>query len=467
MRCRTAAQRERREPISRHRLSFFPGHFGARVKGAGEMRIVLISKVFAPAMGYLENVLPKYLACLGAQVDVVASSLPPGCHQGPLPHARGKPVPGLRPGSVEKMEGFRLHVLGHNQILGQVRLLGLGRKLEELRPDIVQTMTPIGGIAIASAWNRLRLGYRLFSGCHYHASVFPLACSTTPFFHPARVRCFLERSLHGRMVSWMTEKYYAISPDCGEVAIRFFGVPRHKLEICPLGVDTEIFYPASGPEDRADRIALRERLGFRKGEIVCVYSGRFGADKNPLLLGQAIARLASAGEPFRGLFVGEGPQAAEIAQCRGCVVQQFAPMSRLGGYYRAADVGVWPTQESMSMLDALACGLPLIANDTMHAPERLNGTGLAYRLGDVDDLVRKLRSLGDAGLREKLGSQGARRMREEFSWEAIAASRMKDYSAALETKRTRVRRANSAQPLPEAPGEGSTRDSEWQVRSRS
>jgi glycosyltransferase involved in cell wall biosynthesis len=422
------------------------------------MRIALISKVFAPEMGYLENVLPKYLARLGAQVDVVASPLPPSHHPGPVPRTGRDLESGLRPGAVEKMEGFRLHVLGYDQIFGQVHLHGLGRKLQELRPDVVQTMTPIGGIAIASAWNQLRLGYRLFSGCHYHASVFPLARSATPFFHPARVRCFLERSLHGRMVSWMTEKYYAISPDCAEVAIRFFGVPRHKLEICPLGVDTEIFYPASGAEERAERTALRGGLGFRGGEIVCVYSGRFGDDKNPLLLARAIARLASAGEPFRGLFVGEGPQAEAVAKCRGCVVVPFAPMSRLGGYYRAAEIGVWPTQESMSMLDSLACGLPLIANDTMHAPERLHGTGLAYRLGDVDDLERKIRSLGNAGVREKLGAEGARRMQEEFSWKTIAARRLEDYSTALSAKGARVRAPKWAQASLEKSEEASLRD---------
>ena len=424
------------------------------------MHIVLISKVFAPAMGYLENVLPKYLARRGAKVDVVASSLAPSYHQGPIPLADGELRPGLAPGSVEPMEGFRLHVLGHDRICGQLRLAGLGQTLEKLQPDIVQTMTPIGWIAAAAAWHRRRLGYRLFSGCHYHASVFPLAQIKSSAFQPARMRCFLERSVHGRVVSWVTEKYYAISPDCAEVARRFFGVPAAKLEICPLGVDTEVFHLASGPAERGERASLRARLGFGEAEIVCVYSGRFGEDKNPLLLARAIARLAVSGEHYRGLFVGEGPQAAEIAKCRGCVVQPFMPMSKLGGYYRAAEIGVWPTQESMSMLDALACGLPLVANDTMRAKERLEGTGMAYRLGDVDDLVWKLRALGAAGLRAEMGAEGARRMREKFSWEAIAARRIRDYEAALETKGTTAQRASLTMAHAEEAG-ASLRNSEW------
>lgn len=393
------------------------------------MRIVLISEIFARGMGYLENTLPKYLARLGAEVDVVASSLPPNYRQDSETYCGFAHGGGA--GSVESLDGFRLHVLAHTKLLGHVRLLGLAQKLQELRPDIVQTMTPIGWIAMESACYRLHLGYRLFSGCHYHASVFRLAQSKATRFHPQRLRCYLERGLHGRMVSWATEKYYAISPDCAEVAERFFGVPKSKLEVCPLGVDTEIFHPVSGSEESAERTALRQRLGFRDGEIVCVYSGRFSADKNPLLLARAIAGLAASKELYRGLFIGNGAQAEAIAQCPGCIMHPFVPMRELGAFYRASEIGVWPAQESMSMLDALACGLPLVANDTMNAPERLQGCGLQYRLGDLDDLVRSLRLLGDAALRDRLGFEGARRMRQEFSWEAIAARRLEDYSAAL------------------------------------
>jgi glycosyltransferase involved in cell wall biosynthesis len=404
------------------------------------MRIVLISEIFAPGMGYLENILPKYLVRLGAEVDVVASSLPPDFRQRALPPAH----PGHGEGAVvETTDGFRLHLMGHAATLGHVRLLGLSRKLKELRPDVVQTMTPIGWIALEAAWSRCRLGYRLFSGCHYHASVFSLARRQTPLmakstgfdverFDVERWQSYLQRFVPGRMASWATEKYYAISPDCAEVAERFFGVPPKKLEVCPLGVDVEIFHPASSPETLAERTVLRQRLGFPDGEIVCVYSGRFGADKNPLLLARAVARLASAGEPFRGLFIGQGPQAGEIAGCQGCIVQPFVPVRQLGAFYRAAEIGVWPAEESMSMLDALACGLPLVANDTMQAPERMQGTGLAYRLGDVDDLMVQLRTLCDRRLREKMGAEGARRMRDDFSWEAIARSRLEDYSAALD-----------------------------------
>ena len=396
------------------------------------MRIVLISEVFARNMGYLENLLPKYLARLGAEVDVIASALPPEYRRDPLRETyRGFQQAGA-PGSAETLDGFRLHVLAHAPVFGHVRLLGLGRKLAELRPDIVQIMTPIGWIAIDAALHNTRLGYRLFSGCHYHASVFPLAQKETSLLTPERLRCLVERSLHGRAVSWFTERYYAISADCAEIAARFFGVPRRKLEICPLGVDTEVFHPIANRDEVVARRDLRARLGFADDEVVCVYSGRFTEDKNPLLLAFAVAELTAAGGNFRALFIGHGPQAEKILSARGSVVHPFVPVGELGALYRAADIAIWPAQESMSMLDAAACGLPVIANHRMGAPERLQGSGLTYRLGDVEDLREKIRSLAHAKAREKLGACGARRMKDEYGWPAIATRRLADYAAALE-----------------------------------
>ena len=393
------------------------------------MRISFISEVFARNMGYLENLLPKYLARLGAEVDVLASALPPDYRRDPQRETyRGFQTSSLS-GSVEALDGFRLHVLRHTSALGHMRLLGLGRKLAELRPDIVQIMTPIGWIAIDAALHKTRLGYRLFSGCHYHASVFPLAQKQTSPLAPERLRCLVERGLHGRAVSWFTEKYYAISADCADVAGRFFGVPRRKLEVCPLGVDTEIFHPIAGADEAQARRSLRARLGFHDDEIVCVYSGRFTEDKNPLLLARAVAGLRDAGDKFRALFVGHGPQAEKILATHGSVVHPFVPVGELSAFYRAADIAVWPAQESMSMLDAAACGLPVIANDRMGAPERLQGCGLTYRLNDAEDLGEKIRSLTPVGAREQLGAYGASRMREQFSWSAIAARRLADYSA--------------------------------------
>ena len=399
------------------------------------MRVVLLSETFTKGMGYLENLLPKYLARLGVDTHVVASDLPCYYRQRAGRAAYSGFIEPLQPGSVEAFNGFTLHILGHTKAFGHMRMTGLREKLGTILPDVVQTCTPIGWIALDTARFKAVLGYKLFTGSHHHASVFPLAIKPPRFWSAERLHCMAFRTIPGRLVGQWTEKCYAITEDCADVAARFFGVPRSKLETCPLGVDTELFHTAATAEDAAERLAQRARLGFRENEIVCIYTGRFSADKNPLLLARALAELRRQGEPYAGLFVGNGEQAEEIGRCDGCVTHPFVWVEELGVLYRSGDIGVWPAQESLSMLDAAACGLPVVGNDTITAKERLDGNGVRYRLNDQEDLARALLGLRSAERRKAMGECGARRMAEQFSWESIARRRIRDYEAALGPKR--------------------------------
>jgi glycosyltransferase involved in cell wall biosynthesis len=399
------------------------------------MKVALLTEVFPRNMGYLENFLPKYLVRLGIDVHVITMDLPPYYQ---MKEKEFKETYGgfadsgdLIPGAVETIDGFTLHVLRHRRLLGYMQMVGLGKKLAAIRPEIVQTTAAIGWIPLQSALAKSFLDFRLFTGNHYHASVFPLAQKKLSPWSPELLRCRLTRTLPGRLVSMFTEKCYAIAPDCADVATSFFGVPRSKISVCPLGVDIELFNPISTELDRQNRISLRQRFGFSESDIVCIYTGRFSEDKNPLLLAKAIAQLASAGHQYRGLFVGNGVQARAIQSSAGCTIHSFVPVRELGNFYRASDIGVWPTQESLSMQDAAACGLPIVANHTMTAPERLDGNGLAYKLNDQADLVRVLMELRDPENRKRLGGLGARKMADAFSWESIAMRRLRDYEIVL------------------------------------
>ncbi len=412
------------------------------------IRIALLSEVFCKNMGYLENMLPKHLARLGAEVHVLATDLLPDYRRKSFGSSYAGFLSEWQPGSQFRMDGFTLHILGHQKILGHMRMAGLGAKLREISPDIVQVSSPIGWIALDAARFMISLGYRLFTGSHYHASVFPLATRPAPVWSGAQLRCFATRTIPGRIVSLAAEKCYAITSDCAEIAVRFFGVPRRQIEICPLGVDTELFHPLQSTSDAADRAALRQRFGFSDSEIVCIYTGRFTDEKNPLLLAEAVECLQQQGHPFRGLFLGNGPQANGIRSCSGCVTHPFEPVNALGAFFRAADIGVWPAQESLSMLDAAACGLPIVVNHTMTAPERVAGNGRTYLLNDSNDLLRVLLELKDPSLRREMGRIGAQKMARDFSWESVACRRLRDYEGALRPASS-ARERSASRPFPE------------------
>jgi glycosyltransferase involved in cell wall biosynthesis len=397
------------------------------------VRVAILFYSYPRGMGYIANMLPRYLARLGAEVHYLTMDLPHYFQN----TARIDSYSGFQgadvvaPGSVESIDGYTLHGLGHRRVFGQMRYVDLAVKLAAIRPDVVQVFLAVGWPALDAALLGPRLGFRLFTANNTTASVFPLAQDPGHAWNPARIRNFAIRFAPGRAISMRTVKCYAATIDCADVAVRFLGVEPKKIAIAPLGVDTELFRPVTTGADAAERDELRAELGIAHDDTLLIYTGQFTAGKNPLLLAHATARLRHAGGKVRALFIGNGPQADEIRAVPGSIVKAFMPNADLPRYYRAAEVGVWPTQESTSMLDAAACGLPIVVNHTLQAVERIDGNGLQYRLNDLSDLVAVLTRLQDPGLRTTLGRTGALRMEQQFSWRDLAARRLADYQAAV------------------------------------
>jgi glycosyltransferase involved in cell wall biosynthesis len=296
---------------------------------------------------------------------------------------------------------------------------------------VVQTFSHVTFAPIQIALHKQGSDHLLFTGNHMTASVFPLAQSKSKWWHRASLINLFMRKLPGVYVSRHIVKCFGATSDCSRVATEFLGVPREKIVTIPLGVDTDIFHPSESDKDKESE---RVDLGYSPDDIVCIYTGRFTKDKNPLLLAQAVDALADVDNRFKGLFFGAGEQREAIGKCRNVKIMGFVPFHNLAKYYRLADIGVWPTQESTSMIDAAACGLPIVVNDTLRATERIEGNGVTYRLNDKEDLVRALASLADSSLRRRLGQAGATKMLDKFSWQSIARVRLEEYKAALQAQ---------------------------------
>lgn len=394
------------------------------------MRIVILCESFAQDMGYLSAVLPKYLAREGADVHVVALDVPP-YHR--APDFRGQ-VPAfvaaqaLPAGTVRDLDGFRVHILAHGWIGRFSYAKALRHCLSELRPDVVYSLGAIGPLPLQAALLAPELSYKLFTGNHTSAEMFPLARAEHPALRE-RARAFAMRFVPGRLVSLVTERCYCRTAGCGEIATRYFGVQPAKICVVPLGVDTELFHVEVDAAALARRSRLRSELGFAAGDIVCINTGRMVAHKNLQLLTTAIAELRAQGVPFAGLFLGDGPERAAIAGQPGCVVRDFTPFRELPDYYRAADIAVWPAGESTSMLDAAACGLPLVVSERIDI--HLDGNGVVVRQDDGESLTRALAALADPAARARLGEAGARLMRDDFGWEHAARVRMRHFEEAV------------------------------------
>jgi glycosyltransferase involved in cell wall biosynthesis len=367
-----------------------------------KLKIVIVSAVYSEGMGYSENCLSKALAKLGHEVHVVTSIYNVYGNE-PLYDATYREFlgPAKATAGTRVVDGYTVHRLDAGLLFGYVNIRGLNAKVRELAPDIVHSLEVASLQTYKLAGLRPFARFNLFTETHQTLSVM------RPYMlHKDGQR--LKRA----------------------VARRFYGVPASKLKLMSLGADADTFRPAETDEEREARAGLRGRLGYRADDIVCVYTGRFTPAKNPLALALAIDVLSRTDPRYQGLFIGDGEQRPGIAACRHTTIVPFMTHTGLAEHYRASDIGVWPRQESMSMLDAASTGIPLVVSEHIGESERVAGNGRVYRENSVEDLARVLSELADPGERAILGAAGRAKVLRSFSWDAIAKSLEADFVAA-------------------------------------
>ncbi|MDZ4716525.1 MAG: glycosyltransferase family 4 protein [Cytophagales bacterium] len=390
------------------------------------MKIVLVTNWYSENMGYSENILPKTLAHLGHDVHVISSTAQVYYHVGFYKQTYepylGPPI--VEPGT-KRVENYVLHRLPFHDTAGIV-IQGLVEKVSEINPDIVQTFDIDFNVFLLARAQK-QIGFQLFTEIHLHASVFPNYKNRSL---AKRFKWYWKLGRYLSIINSHTVLCYPIAEDCADIARVIYHVPDEKIKVQSLGTDTQLFSPCRTALDFAERDKVRASLGFSSQDIVCIYTGRITKDKGPAILARAIDRLHKKGEHrFKALFVGIGEEAEmeSIRSIQGCVLRDFVRTVELPGFYRAADIAVWPLQESTSQLDAIACGLPLIVNDSVTVRERVKGNGLFYKIGDADDLAAQLERMKEDAVRREMASSGVNNAVENFSWIKLARERIIDY----------------------------------------
>jgi glycogen(starch) synthase len=102
----------------------------------------------------------------------------------------------------------------------------------------------------------------------------------------------------------------------------------------------------------------------------------------------------------------QSPRAADI------ILKPTVPEEALFELFDEHDIYLFPSLYepfSLTLIHALACGIPTIASDTGGNPEIVHDgdSGLLFRKGDPADLVRAVKLLAqDPGLRVRLSQNG-------------------------------------------------------------
>ena len=111
---------------------------------------------------------------------------------------------------------------------------------------------------------------------------------------------------------------------------------------------------------------------------------------------------------------------------------------RIVELYAEAEIAVVPSLYegfSLPAIEAMACGVPLVATTGGALPEVVGTdgeTGLLVPPGDVGALAAAIgRALDDPDLRDRIAEAGRRRVLERFTWRATAEGTVEEYRRVL------------------------------------
>lgn len=217
-----------------------------------------------------------------------------------------------------------------------------------------------------------------------------------------------------------------------------YGVAPWDVQIVPPGVDAERFSPGDRGEARAKLgVGSSVRLAFAARRLV----PRMGID----VLLEAWSSIAGDGddtdhaEQTLLVVAGEGPARAGLEDTvRSLGVDGSVRfVGRVGEeelveWYRAADVCVVPSTSlegfGLTVLEALACGTPVVATDVGGLPEALAGfdDSLLVPPGDVAALADRLSGAFD-GTRPLPTPERCRQHAEGFSWDNAVDRHLRIY----------------------------------------
>jgi glycosyltransferase involved in cell wall biosynthesis len=202
------------------------------------------------------------------------------------------------------------------------------------------------------------------------------------------------------------------------------GLPSRVI---PPGVDLRRFSP-----DEAARLRVRQELGLATSDLVVGFAGRFVPEKGLSLLTSALDGVRS---PWQALFVGGGVLEPELhgwAQAHAGRVRVLTDVThaRMPEYLNAMDLLAvpsrttphWREQFGRVIVEAMACGVPVIGSDSGEVPHVIGDAGLVVPEGQLNawsDAIERL--CGDATARTHLRARGLARS-QAFSVRAVAST---------------------------------------------
>lgn len=296
--------------------------------------------------------------------------------------------------------------------------------LHQLKPDLYHAMAFVAP---------------RFVPCPFVVTVYDLSFIRYPQVLTGARRKYLQ--LFTRSTCERAARVIAISESTANDLVELMGVPSEKIDVALPGVSAE-FEPRPHEEIEAFRRKhnLPERFFF--------FLGTLEPRKNLPMLLRAYAQLPQSDREAVHLVLGGGKgwMYDEIFETIARYPDQLAATVHMPGFvnadelvlwYNAAEALVYPTLFEgfgIPILEAMACGKPVLASNSSSLPEAVGKSGEAGVLLPPDDEAAWTAALAkmihDADGRAELGTRG-RAWAANFTWARTAQQTVASYQKIL------------------------------------
>ena len=221
---------------------------------------------------------------------------------------------------------------------------------------------------------------------------------------------------------------------------RYLTVDARKLKLIYEAVDHDLFKPGDAGAARA-RV---QEHGVTKPFVLFVSSLWQYKNCHGLLRAWALARGELGDRQLVIVGAGRDEQylaslrslAAELGIAGDLVFVGGVPLEETVCFYQAADVFVYPSFNEtfgLPILEAMACGCPVVTSDTSAMPETAGGAAVLSNPRDPESIARAIVEAAGPG-RDRLRDEGLRRARH-FTWGATGSATLDVYREAAERRK--------------------------------
>ena len=207
----------------------------------------------------------------------------------------------------------------------------------------------------------------------------------------------------------------AVSRSLADDVLDRFGI---EARVVSNFVDVERFKPTSAPEPPS-------------GAPTLVHVSNFRPVKRVDDVVKVFRRVVETRAECRLLFVGDGPDLPVAqAQVRSLGLEEHVSFlgynSDIPSVLSRADLLLLPSEQEsfgLAALEAMSCGVPVIASRVGGLPEVVGDAGLLFEMGDTDGMaLGALELMEDPERYVALGEAGVRRARGRFHPDAVLAA---------------------------------------------